>query len=347
MKENIQNKKRKAVIGISIAFCLLIIYVCTLIGITSISFSDANKILLDQMFGINLGTDLINEGAKAIIWNVRLPRVVLAFLTGGALAICGAAFQGIFKNPMAEPFVLGVSSGAALGASIGIVMNLSASFLGLNSITVFAFIGAFVTIFMVYNISRVGRKVPIATLLLSGVAFQQSLGAFMSLLMIFNKQSMQQIVMWTMGSLNGRGWNQVLIVLPYIMVGGIMLFTSLRELDIMLLGEESATQLGVNTERLKKKILVSSSLIVAAVVSVTGLIGFVGLIIPHIVRMISGPKHRTLLPFSLLFGGTFLILCDTIARTVTSQEIPVGVITAVFGGPFFLYLLRKRKKGGV
>ncbi|HEY5537265.1 MAG TPA: iron chelate uptake ABC transporter family permease subunit [Acetobacterium sp.] len=338
---------KKYAIPLSIIICILVIYTCTLVGITSISFFDANKILLNQIFHINLGMENISEGATAIIWNVRLPRVILAFITGGALALCGAAYQGIFKNPMADPFILGVSSGAALGASIGIVMQFSSSFMGLNGTALLAFAGSFLTILIVYNISRVGRKVPVATLLLSGIAIGQSIGAFMSMLMIFNKESMAQIIFWTMGSLNGKGWGQVTMVLPYVVIGCIIMFTSVRELDIMLLGEETATQLGVDTELLKKKILFSSSLITAAVVSVTGIIGFVGLIVPHIVRMVIGPKHRTLIPFSLLFGGAFLILCDTIARTVFSQEMPVGIITAAFGGPFFVYLLRKRKKGGL
>ena len=268
------------------------------------------------------------------------------FLTGGALAVSGAAYQGIFKNPMADPFILGVSSGAALGASIGIVMHFSADFLGLNGTAVLAFAGAFLAIFLVYNISKVGRKVPVASLLLSGIAVSQSLTAFMSLLMIFNVQSMNQIMFWTMGSLNGKGWDQVITVLPYVVIGCLILFTTVRELDIMLLGEDAATQLGVNTDHLKKKVLVVSSVITAAVVSVTGIIGFVGLVVPHIVRILSGPKHRILLPFSLVFGGTFLIICDTLARTVSSQEIPVGIITAAFGGPFFIYLLRKSKRGG-
>lgn len=343
MKRNL----KKFAIPLSIIICILVIYMCTLVGITTISFLDANKILLNQIFHINLGMENISEGATAIIWNVRLPRVILAFITGGALALCGAAYQGIFKNPMADPFILGVSSGAALGASIGIVMQFSSSFMGLNGTALLAFAGSFLTILIVYNISRVGRKVPVATLLLSGIAIGQSIGAFMSMLMIFNKESMAQIIFWTMGSLNGKGWGQVTMVLPYVVIGCIIMFTSVRELDIMLLGEETATQLGVDTERLKKKILFSSSLITAAVVSVTGIIGFVGLIVPHIVRMVTGPKHRTLIPFSLLFGGAFLILCDTIARTTFSQEMPVGIITAAFGGPFFVYLLKKRKKGGL
>lgn len=337
---------KKYALPLSIVGCLVIIYICTITGITSIPFFDANRILMREVFHLPVDMAGISDGNVAIIWNVRLPRVLLGFLTGGALALCGASYQGIFKNPMADPFILGVSSGAALGASIGIVSGFSVSALGLNGTAILAFVGAFLAIFLVYNISRVGRKVPVATLLLSGIAVSQSLTAFMSLLMIFNVQNMNQIMFWTMGSLNGKGWSQVLTVLPYVLVGGLFLLTTVRELDIMLLGEEAATQLGVNTELLKKKVLVASSLITAAVVSVTGIIGFVGLVVPHVVRMLSGPKHRVLMPFSLVFGGTFLIICDTLARTVSAQEIPVGIITAAFGGPFFIYLLRKTKKGG-
>ncbi|MBC3795976.1 FecCD family ABC transporter permease [Acetobacterium tundrae] len=342
-----KSKLKKHAMLISIIICMIIIYLCTLMGVTSISFVEANKILLNQIFHIDLGMENISVGAIAIIWNVRLPRIILAFVTGGALALCGAAYQGIFKNPMADPYILGVSSGAALGATIGIILKFSSSFLGLNGIAILAFIGSFSTILIVYNISRVGRKVPVATLLLSGIAIGQTLSALISLFMIFNQDEMSQIIFWTMGSLNGKGWNQVIAVLPYVILGCVIMLTSVRELDIMLLGEDTANQLGVDTERLKKKILFSSSLITAAVVSVTGIIGFVGLVVPHIVRMVTGPKHRVLVPFSLLFGGVFLILCDTLARTVTAQEIPVGIITAAFGGPFFVYLLRKRKKGGV
>lgn len=337
---------KKYAMPLFIIGCLIIIYLCTIVGITAIPFGDANRILLHEIFHLPVNMDGISDGSTAIIWNLRLPRVILGFLTGGALAVCGASYQGIFKNPMADPFILGVSSGAALGASIGIISNFSSSFLGLNGTAILAFAGAFLTIILVYNISRVGRKVPVSSLLLSGIAVGQSLSAFMSLLMIFNVQSMNQIMFWTMGSLNGKGWGQVITVLPYVVIGCIILFTSVRELDIMLLGEDTATQLGVNTEFLKKKVLISSSLITAAVVSVTGIIGFVGLVVPHVVRMLTGPKHRVLMPFSLVFGGTFLIICDTLARSVSTQEIPVGIITAAFGGPFFIYLLRKSKKGG-
>lgn len=337
---------RKWAVVLSVVLCLVMMYVCTIIGIASISFEDANRILLHEILHLDINMEGISNGSIAIIKNVRLPRVVLGFIAGASLAICGSGFQGIFKNPMADPFVLGVSSGAALGASIGIVLHFDSGFLGMSGTTLLAFVGAFLTIGLVYNISRVGKKVPVSTLLLSGIAVSQTLSAGISVMMIMNQQSMDQIMFWTMGSLNGKGWNQIIMILPYVIVGILLLLTSCRELDIMLTGENTAIQLGVNVEFLKKKVLFASSIITAAVISVTGIIGFVGLVVPHVVRMIAGPKHRTLMPLSLLFGGTFLILCDTLARSVAAWEIPVGVITSLCGGPFFIYLLRKTKKGG-
>lgn len=324
-------------IFLSVLVCLVIVYVCTVTGIAAISFEDAGRILLHEVLHLNVSMEGISEGSILIIKDVRLPRVVLGFLAGASLAVCGAGFQGIFKNPMADPFVLGVSSGAALGAAIGIVFHFGTMLL--------AFAGAFVTIWLVYSISKVGKKVPVATLLLSGIAVSQTLSAAMSVIMILNKQSMDQIMFWTMGSLNGKGWNQTLMVLPYVLVGMVLLFTSARELDIMLTGEDTAVQLGVNVEFVKKKVLFASTVITAAVISVTGIIGFVGLVVPHMVRMVAGPKHRVLMPMSLLFGGTFLIICDTAARSMATWELPVGIITSLCGGPFFVYLLRKMKRG--
>ncbi|MDD7219127.1 MAG: iron chelate uptake ABC transporter family permease subunit [Clostridia bacterium] len=340
-------KHKKAVLVISIAACIIIIYLCTITGAASVSLSDANRILLNRLFHIPVNLNGISKGSISIIWNVRLPRVLLGFLAGASLAVCGAGFQGIFRNPMADPFVLGVSSGAALGASIGIVLHFNGNFLGLNGSTLLAFAGAFASIILVYQISRVGKKIPVTTLLLSGIAVNQTLTAVISIVMLLNKQSMDQIMYWTMGSLNGKGWNQIFTVLPYIVIGVIILLLSSRELDIMLTGEDTAIQLGVDVEFLKKKILFASSIITAAVISVTGIIGFVGLVVPHVVRLITGPRHKKLMPMSLLAGGTFLIVCDTAARSLMNQEIPVGIITAILGGPFFLYLLKNARKGGI
>lgn len=345
MKMNKSKAVRQWAMPLSIVFCILLIYGCTLIGITEIPFAEANRILFKSLFHITLGNAPVDPGQMAIIWNIRLPRIILCFIVGGALAVCGAAYQGIFKNPMADPFILGVSSGAALGAAIGIVLGFEATLLGLGGKTLLAFAGAILTIFLVYAISRVGRRVPISNLLLSGIAVSQTLSAFMSIIMIFNINDMQQIMFWTMGSFNGKGWAQVKIVLPFIVIGTLFLLTTVRELDIMLLGEDTAMQLGVDTEKLKRRVLIASSVIVGAAVSVTGIIGFVGLVVPHVVRIISGPKHRVLIPFSMVFGGAFLVFCDTLARSLLSQEMPVGVITAAFGGPFFIFLLRRQRKG--
>ncbi len=339
MKNKTDGKiDRKWAIPLSILACLAIMYVCTVTGIASIPFRDANRILLHEFLHLDVDMEGITDGSITIIRSVRLPRVVLGFLAGASLAVCGAGFQGIFKNPMADPFVLGVSSGAALGAAIGIVLHFGT--------TLLAFVGAFLTITLVYNISKIGKKVPVATLLLSGIAVSQTLSATMSIIMILNKQSMDQIMFWTMGSLNGKGWGQIITVLPYSLLGIALLLTTCRELDIMLTGEETAIQLGVNVESLKKRVLFASTVITAAVISVTGIIGFVGLVVPHVVRMITGPKHRVLMPLSLLFGGTFLIICDTAARSMAVWEIPVGIITSLCGGPFFIYLLRRIKRGG-
>ncbi|HIX58986.1 MAG TPA: iron chelate uptake ABC transporter family permease subunit [Candidatus Blautia gallistercoris] len=342
MKEN----GKKGILILAILGCILCIYVCTILGAASVSLDQINRILLHEIFRLPVSMEGISEGSIAIIRDVRLPRVLLGFLTGASLAVCGACYQGIFKNPMADPYILGISSGAALGAAVGIVLHFSGGILGLSGNTFLAFIGALLTVFLVYTISRVGKRVPVASLLLSGIAVNQSLSAFMSLLMLFNQQSMEQIMFWTMGSLNGKGWNQILVILPYVTVGVILLLTSARELDLMLMGEDTAVQLGVNVEFVKKKILVVSSIVTAAVVSATGIIGFVGLLVPHVVRLFTGPKHRVLMPVSLLFGGTFLILCDTFARSIITQEIPVGIVTAACGGPFFLYLLWKSRRGG-
>jgi len=334
----------KSLIVAASLLCFFAVILSTTIGIADISFGQTIRILLVKLFHVNLDMSGVKESAVTIVWLIRFPRVMLAFFVGGALAVCGASYQGIFKNPMADPFILGVSSGAALGATLGIIAHLDFSFMGFNAVSMFAFIGALASLFTVYNISKIGRKVPVDTLLLSGIAIGQFLSAIISMCMVFS-YDFQSIILWTMGSFNAKSWNQLILAAPLIVIGLIVVYASSRELDIMLLGEDTAAQLGVDTERLKMKILISTALVTAAAVSVTGIIGFVGLIIPHIVRLITGPKHKKLLPYSFVIGGIFMILCDTIARSLMSTEIPVGCITAIFGGPFFVYLLKKRRSG--
>lgn len=331
---------------ISALLVVVAVLTATTIGIADISFFDTIKILLDHIPSLDMDLEGIKTSSSIIVWSIRLPRALLALMVGGGLAVCGASYQGIFKNPMADPFILGVSSGAALGATIGIVFRFSFGFLGLSSVSIMAFIGSTAALFLVYNISKVGNKVPVNTLLLSGIAIGQFFSAIVSLLMIFSDQ-IDQVVYWIMGSFNAKSWSQLFIVLPYVTIGTIYVYMQNRELDIMLLGEDTAAQLGVETERLKRRVLIVTSLVTAAAVSVTGIIGFVGLIVPHIIRTITGPKHKRLIPYSFVGGGVFMIFCDTLARTLTSQEIPVGIITSLFGGPFFIYLLKRRKRGGM
>ena len=336
--------KKLAVLASVLCLCTVLFSVA--VGVADISFVQAIKILLNKMLFLDLNMDDVKSSSVAIVWLIRFPRALLAFFVGGSLAICGVSYQSIFKNPMADPYILGVSSGAALGATVGIVSKLEFSLFGLNAISILAFVGATGSLFLVYNISKVGKKVPVNTLLLSGIAIGQFLSAAISLMMVF-ANDLHRIIFWTMGSFNARSWNQLMMVVPYALIGFAVIFSTQREMDIMLLGEDTAAQLGVDTEKLKRKILITTALVTAAAVSVTGIIGFVGLIIPHIVRIFTGPKHIYLIPYSFVAGGIFMILCDTLARSMINQEIPVGIITALFGGPFFVYLLRQRKTGGL
>lgn len=319
----------------------------TTIGSAKVGVLDIFKIIGSKISFINNYIDVsdIADSAKTIIWNIRLPRVLLGALVGASLSMAGAAFQGMFKNPMADPYVIGISSGAALGATLAIVFKISISIFKIPTITIFAFAGALLAVSLVYNIARVKNKVPVTTLLLAGVAVGQFLTAIMSFLMVISDKDMVKITYWTLGSLAGKGWEPVInISLPVIICMIVINFFA-RDLNILLTGEESAQSLGIDVEKTKTYILLLGTFITAVSVSVSGIIGFVGLIIPHIVRLLIGPDHRILLPASALLGAIFMIFADTIARTIISPiEIPVGIITALFGGPFFIYLLRAKKK---
>lgn len=336
------NRKWIAACVISLTGAAAVILVCTFFGAADITIRDTLIILANKAGGF-FSEEAAAFGAKTtIIWKLRFPRTLLAFLTGGALAVCGGVYQAIFKNPMADPFVLGISSGAAFGATIGIVLSIPATFLGMNTVSVFAFAGALLSIFFVYHIAKVGRQANTTSLLLCGVAVNQFLTAVISFAMLISANEMKKIYFWTLGSFSARGWDHVITVLPYIIAGLAVVFLFARELDIMVLGDETAVRFGVNVERNKRILFVVTSLMMAACVSVSGIIGFVGLVSPHIVRLIFGPVHRRLLPMSFILGGIVLCICDTIARSVMAAEIPVGIITAIAGAPFFIYLLRAK-----
>jgi len=279
---------------------------------------------------------------EIIVLQIRLPRIILGVLVGAALSVAGVTMQGLFKNPMADPYIIGISSGAALGATVAIVWLAHVS---MYIIPLMAFIFAVGAIFLVYNIARVGGRLPVGTLLLAGIAVSLFLSAITSFMMYLSGEKLHGIVFWLMGGLWTSSWDHVWMVLPWICVGMLVIYVFARDMNVMLLGEEPAQHLGVEVEALKKIMMVSTSLIAAVAVSVSGIIGFVGLIIPHAVRILVGPDHRILLPSSALVGGIFLVWADTLARTIIAPtEMPVGIITALFGAPFFIYLLRKRKR---
>lgn len=337
-----KNKKTLYIFAIIILFITLII--CSLIGVANISFIDALKIILKRLPFLNIDTQLILNSSDIIIWQIRFPRVLVGALVGGSLSVAGASYQGLLKNPMADPYIIGVSSGAALGASIGIISKISFNFLGLTFTSIMAFSFAVVTVIIVYNIAKVGNKVPMTALLLSGVAIGQFLTAFTSIIMVFAYNDMKKIMLWTMGSLSGKGWEQFTAILPYTIIGVAIIYYYANDLNIFLLGEDTANNLGVNVEKTKKILLIVSAILTASAVSISGIIGFVGLIVPHMVRIITGPDHKVLIPMSFIVGAFLMVICDTIARSLISSEIPVGIITAILGGPFFIYLLRRNRK---
>lgn len=341
-----RNYFRLLFIVMLIILCFFIIFVSTL-GVARIPLKESMKIILNNIPFIKnkISLEGISSSHVVIINKIRFPRIILSALIGMALAGSGVIFQGIFKNPMAEPYVLGISSGAAFGATLAIVLGIQSTILGMGAISIMAFLGAVTTTFIVYNVARIGNKTPVVTLLLAGIALSFLLSSLISLFMTFNREQVEKIVFWTMGSVSSASWKHVIISSPIILLGSIVFIIFSRDLNVMLLGEDSAKNLGVEVEKLKKILLIIASIVTASAVAVSGIIGFVGLVIPHIVRLIVGPDHRVLIPFTLISGALFMIITDTLARIlIPPVEIPVGVITSLFGAPFFIYLLCKNKK---
>lgn len=277
-----------------------------------------------------------------ILFELRLPRILLALLVGAALAVAGVLFQGLFRNPLADPYILGTSSGAALGATIAVLSGLNLRFLGLSARPLFAFGGAILATALVYSLGRMGKRPALTIMLLAGIAVGAFFSALTSLLLFFRQEELGKIMFWMMGGFSYARWAEVRIVLPYL--GGAFLYSwSLaRQLNLLLLGEEKAHQLGLAVVQFQRRIIITASILVAAAVSVSGAIGFIGMVAPHIIRLFIGPDHRHLLPASALAGGLLLLLADTLARSLLAPvELPVGVLTSFIGGPFFLYLLHK------
>ncbi len=280
----------------------------------------------------------VDSTTETIVHDIRLPRIALAAVVGFALASAGVVMQGFFRNPMADPSIIGVSSGAAVGAVATITFPLLLPF-GLH---IAAFLGALGAAFGVYALATRGGRTPVATLLLAGIAVQTLLGAVVSYLLLQSGRSLEEAVFWLMGNLHNSSWAEVETTLPLAVISFGVLLVFAGDLNVLLLGESDAHTLGIPVERSKRILLAVSSIVTAAAVAVAGVIGFVGLIVPHIMRLLVGPDHRILLPTSALAGASFLVATDTIARA-NAAELPVGIVTAALGAPFFLYLLRKRE----
>ena len=286
----------------------------------------------------------VSRAAEVIVFQLRLPRVALAMVVGLALAVAGTLFQGLFRNPLADPAIIGVSSGAALGAIAVIVLG-GGTVLGGLGVSAAAFVGGLLTAFFVYRLARVGPAVNVATLLLAGIAVAAVISAAMSLFMSFAGEEIRSIYFWLLGGLSSRGWTAIEIVAPLALLGVVGTVALVRDLNLMSLGEERAAQLGVDTARFKRRAVALGALLAGAAVSVSGVIGFVGLMTPHVMRLIVGSDHRRLLPAVLLAGPTFLVLADLVSRVVLApQELPLGAVTALIGGPFFLVLLRRERR---
>lgn len=289
------------------------------------------------------GTE-INE---SILWKIRLPRTILIALTGAALGGSGAAYQGLFRNPLADPFLIGVASGAGLGAVIAMSVQWPYSFWGLMAIPLAAFIAALLTVFIVYSLARVGQTIPTTNLILAGVAFSSFATSLTSFLMIRSTSEVRRALGWLLGGATQNNWTAILAMLPYLLIGLGILILFGHALNLLQFGDDQAQQLGLNVTRTKRIILIASSLATAAAVAFSGIIGFIGLIVPHLIRLWFGPDYKRLLPLSILGGATALLISDIIARIlIAPQEIPVGIITALAGAPFFLWVLRTAKNQG-
>jgi iron complex transport system permease protein len=331
-----------ALAGLAILLVVAITFATTL-GSVHIPFSTCFDVLLSRLPFISVDSSW-PQTFGTIILEIRLPRILLAGLVGAALAVAGATYQGLFRNPLADPYLIGVASGAGLGATIAFLIPFTLQWMSFGAVPLFAFIGGMGAVAVVYSLARVGKTLPATTLILAGVALGAFLASITSYLMTICGEELHGIVFWLLGGLSLTRWAEVWTVLPCVLAGIMVIGLYARPLNVMQLDEEQAQQLGIEVERVKLTLLAAATLITSAAVCFTGLIGFVGIIVPHAVRLIWGPDYRFLLPLSTLVGGIFLILADTLAHTLLPPtEIPVGVITAFCGAPFFLYLLRRRK----
>ncbi|MEF2967019.1 iron ABC transporter permease [Paenibacillus sp. M1] len=331
---------------VGLGLLILTLLICIGVGSVPLPIGEITAILLHRIPGLGEWIQPYwPSSSEQIVMQVRLPRVLLGLLVGASLAVAGAAFQGVLRNPLADPFTLGVSSGSAVGAAVLIFFGWQFSLAGVFTLPMVAFLTGAATLWVVMRLARENGKIPIESLILSGVVMQSFLGSIVSFLTTMSKRTVNEILYWTMGSLSLRGWSYTAILLPYLALGGLFLWGRARSLNLLALGEREAAHSGLNVEWTKLIVLLVATLMTAAAVSVSGVIGFVGLVVPHIIRLITGPDYRLIIPLSAIGGGIFMMWSDLAARSLLAPtEIPLGVVTAFVGAPFFAYLLYRKKK---
>ena len=316
-----------------------------LVGPASLSAWGVVTEMISTLPGVDMGPGLTDRQAD-ILWKIRMPRVVLGALVGGMLAISGAAYQGVFRNPLADPYLLGVAAGAGLGATLAIAYGPDSSAWMIDALPMFAFVGAFVGVTAAWILGHAsGSQRNAATLILAGVAVAAFLTALQTYVQQREAETLRQVYSWILGRLATSGWHEVLLILPYVVVSTVAILLHRRLLDVLAVGDDEADTLGVRTERVRLVVVAAATLGTAAAVAVSGLIGFVGIIVPHAVRLVAGTSYRIVLPLSLLGGAAFLVTADVVARTISSPaELPIGVITAFLGAPFFAVVLHTSRK---
>jgi len=318
------------------------IVISTAMGYIQLPAMDVIKIIMAKISGRLSLIEGMDKLFPVVVFEVRLPRILSAAIVGAGLAISGVVFQGILLNPLADPYTLGVSAGAAFGASLAILLNIG--FMGTASVPLFAFIGAIATLFFVMYLSASGGGVSSTNLILSGIIVAAILSAGISFLKYIADEQVAVIIFWLMGSFGSKTWTDVGLTFIFVGFGFVIFMFFARDLNLMSLGDRMASSLGVDTKKVTLTLLVTASMVAAICVSVSGIIGFVGLLIPHMMRLLTGPDNRRLIPISFLAGAILLLAADTVTRAVLPAEIPIGVLTALIGGPFFCYIFRKQQK---
>lgn len=343
-------KETPIYIGVSVILLILLIlsigFAVTL-GSVDISIKEVYKIIFNKLFVLS-GNDTINSGpVHDVVWLIRLPRIILALSVGMGLSVVGIVMQAIVKNPLADPYILGISSGASLGATMAIMLGVGAIF-GSNSIGIAGFLGALIVSILVLVIANIGGRANSVKLLLGGMALSSICSAFSSFIVYFanDAQGMQKITFWLMGSVAGAKWKDIIFILPIILLGIVFFMTQYRVLNLMLLGDDVAVTLGTDLHKYRHVYLIITSLMIGMLVYSSGMIGFVGLIIPHIVRMIFGTDHKKIIPIAAISGGIFLIWADVLSRTlIDGTEIPIGILISMVGAPCFIWLMIKKTYG--